>query len=56
VLRAALRAYLQRPGAPKRTSVSTWNGADVLGSAGEPLLRGLGGSRTPAGIDVWLEA
>ncbi len=56
VLRAALRAYLQRPGAPKRTSIAMWNGADVLGSAGEPLLRGLGGSRTPVGIDVWLEA
>jgi ATP-dependent helicase Lhr and Lhr-like helicase len=55
VLKAALLAYLKRPGAPKRTTIQTWNDAPVIGSAGEALLRELGASRTPTGLEIWTD-
>lgn len=53
VLREALRRYLNRPAAPRRVAIETWNGGPVIGSRGEALLRELGASRSPAGLDWW---
>jgi ATP-dependent helicase Lhr and Lhr-like helicase len=53
VLTTALEAYLNRPGAPQRVAIATWNGDGVLGSAGERLLREMGASRSPTGLDWW---
>ena len=51
----ALQAWLQRPNAPRHTVVAQWNGAPVLGSPGEPLLRALGFYRMPTGLERWGE-
>ena len=56
VLREALRRYLNRPGGPRRVAIATWNGEPVTGSPGEGLLRELGASRSPAGLDFWRAA
>jgi len=53
VLRRALQQYLGRPAAPRRVAIETWNGAPVAGSRGEALLRELGASRSPTGLDYW---
>ncbi len=53
VLRRALQQYLGRPTAPRRVAIETWNGAPVAGSRGEALLRELGASRSPTGLDYW---
>jgi hypothetical protein len=56
VLATALKAYLNRASAPRRTEIKAWNGAPVSGSAGEPLLRALGATRSPTGLDYWRPA
>jgi ATP-dependent Lhr-like helicase len=53
-LRRALQAYLARPNAPRHSVVALWNGAPVLGSAGEPLLQSLDFHRTPTGMEWWV--
>jgi ATP-dependent Lhr-like helicase len=53
VVARALNAYLSRPHAQRRVSVSAWNGADVLGSAGEAPLHAAGFSRAPNGMEKW---
>ncbi len=53
VLEEALRLYLNRPTAPRRTAIESWNGGPVSGSPGEPLLRDLGATRSPTGLDFW---
>ena len=53
VVERALQAYLARPNAAGRVSVEQWNGAAVLGSGGESLLRALGFTRTPSGMERW---
>jgi ATP-dependent Lhr-like helicase len=55
LLMAALQAYLRRLGAPRRTTIERWNGVPVLESAAAPLLRSLGASRTPSGLDYWTD-
>ncbi len=55
VVSRALAAYLNRPNAPRRTTVEQWNDAAVLGSDGEPLLKALGFSRTPSGMERWTD-
>ncbi len=47
----ALRAYLARPNAPRHVVIEQWNGASVLGSAGESMLPSLGFARTPKGME-----
>jgi len=54
VLREALQRYLNRHAAPRRVAIETWNSGPVIGSRGEALLRELGASRSPAGLDWWL--
>ena len=46
----AIAAYVSRPNAPRRISVSTWNGEDVLKSPGQALLKAAGFDRTPGGM------
>ncbi|HQY27114.1 MAG TPA: hypothetical protein PLL45_19700 [Thermoflexales bacterium] len=46
----AISAYIARPNAPRRISVSTWNGEDVLKSPGQALLKAAGFDRTPGGM------
>jgi ATP-dependent Lhr-like helicase len=53
MLRQALKLYLERPAAPRRVAIASWNGGAVIGSAGEALLRELGASRSPTGLDYW---
>jgi ATP-dependent Lhr-like helicase len=50
-LRRAVTAYLERPYASRRVHVTAWNGSDVLGGPGEPMLKSLGFSRTPSGLE-----
>ena len=52
-VRRAVSAYLTRPFAPRRVQVNTWNGAPILGSAGQPILHELGFQRLPAGMEWW---
>jgi ATP-dependent Lhr-like helicase len=54
LLRSAVRAYLARPGASRRMTVEAWNGEDALGGPAEAILRPLGFSRTPNGLE-WLK-
>jgi ATP-dependent Lhr-like helicase len=53
IVQRAVRAYLNRPGAPHRTAINTWNGHPALGSAAQALLQPLGFSRTPTGLERW---
>jgi len=53
VLHEALRRYLNRPAAPRRVAIEMWNGGPIIGSRGETLLRELGASRSPTGLDWW---
>ena len=53
VLIEALNNYLNRPAAPRRSIINTWNDGSVTGSRGEALLRELGASRSPTGLDFW---
>jgi ATP-dependent Lhr-like helicase len=53
MLRKALKLYIERSTAPRRVAITSWNGADVIGSRGEALLRELGASRSPSGLDYW---
>jgi hypothetical protein len=50
LIRRALYAFLTRPHAPRHLTVSRWNGAPVLGTPAEDMLRGLGLERTPKGM------
>jgi len=52
-LRRAVAAYLTRPFAPRRVQVNSWNGAPILGSAGQAILHELGFQRLPAGMEWW---
>ncbi len=47
----AMRAFLARPNAARHIAVREWNGAAVLGSAGEAVLQALGFHRTPKGME-----
>jgi ATP-dependent Lhr-like helicase len=51
--RAALRELFTRPAAPRHAIVTEWNGAPVLGGAGEALLKELGFYRMPKGMERW---
>ncbi len=53
-IRRALQSYLERPHAPRRQAISTWNDEPVLDSSGVSLLQALGFSRTPAGLERWV--
>ncbi|MGB8648849.1 MAG: DEAD/DEAH box helicase [Anaerolineae bacterium] len=55
VIARALSAYFHRPGVPRRSVVTRWNGASVIGSPGQALLEVLGFSRAPAGLERWSE-
>jgi hypothetical protein len=52
-VRGAAAAYLVRPGAPRRIILRTWNGAPALGSPAQEILRPLGFSRAPGGLERW---
>ena len=52
-VRRAVSAYLTRPFAPRRVQVNAWNGAPILGSAGQVILQALGFQRLPAGMEWW---
>lgn len=54
ILRAALKIYFERAHAPRHVVVTEWNGAKILGSAGENFLRALGFYRMPKGMERWL--
>ena len=49
----ALQAYLSRPNAPRRLTVTHWNGVPVLDSPGALPLQAHGFSRTPNGLERW---
>ncbi len=51
IVRRALEVWLARPNAPRHFSITVWNGAPVLGSAAEEILKTLGFHRAPAGMD-----
>ncbi len=51
VIERAWRAYLARPGVPNRVTVAEWNGADVIGSPGQAILKDLGFQKTPTAMD-----
>jgi hypothetical protein len=53
VITQAIAAYLARPFVPRRIVVARWNDEAVLGSPGEPLLRGLGFQSTPSAMEWW---
>ncbi len=53
LVRRAIAAYLARPFAPRRVQVNLWDGAPILGSAGQPILQALGFQRLPAGMEWW---
>ncbi|MCL5999852.1 MAG: hypothetical protein M1546_27900, partial [Chloroflexi bacterium] len=53
VAQRAMRAYLSRPGAPRRLTITHWNGKPVLGSAAQAWLQPLGFSRAPSGMERW---
>jgi ATP-dependent Lhr-like helicase len=53
LLTRALQAYLSRPNAPRRMTISHWNGVPVLDSAGLAMLQALGFSRTPTALERW---
>jgi ATP-dependent helicase Lhr and Lhr-like helicase len=52
-IQRAIAAYQLRPGAPKRITVTHWNGAEVLGSAGQALLKARGFSQSLQGMEYW---
>ncbi len=49
-LERAWRAYLGRPSGPARVTVAEWNGADVIGSAGQAILKDVGFQKTPTAM------
>ncbi|MCL4395408.1 MAG: hypothetical protein M1482_11515, partial [Chloroflexi bacterium] len=51
VIARALQAYVARPNAPRHIVVTHWDGADVLEQPAEGMLRSLGFSRTPKGME-----
>jgi ATP-dependent helicase Lhr and Lhr-like helicase len=51
----ALKAYVDRPGAPRRTVITQWNAKPVLGTAAQAWLQPLGFSRTPSGMERWAD-
>jgi hypothetical protein len=53
VVQRAVETYLHRPGATRRMTVESWNGEDALGGPAEAILRPLGFSRVPNGLE-WL--
>jgi ATP-dependent Lhr-like helicase len=55
VAQRALKAYLNRPGAPRRITITHWNGKPVLGSAAQAWLQPLGFSRAPSGLERWAD-
>ncbi len=55
VLMRAVKAYISRPGAPRRIVISQWNDKPALGSAVQTWLQTLGFSRTPNGLEHWEE-
>jgi ATP-dependent Lhr-like helicase len=54
VLQRAIKAYVNRPGAPRRLLITQWNGKPVLGSAVQAWLQPLGFSRVPSGLERWV--
>jgi ATP-dependent Lhr-like helicase len=53
MLRRAVMTYLNRPAAPRHLVVREWNGASILGTPGEELLKAAGFYRSPAGMEWW---
>lgn len=49
----ALQAYLDRPQTPRHVVVTMWDGAPVIGGAGQQTLESLGFSRGPKGMELW---
>jgi ATP-dependent Lhr-like helicase len=47
----AVQAYLSRPNVARRVTVMMWNGEDALDGPAETILRPLGFSRTPHGLE-----
>ena len=54
LVRSAVEAYMGRPEGARHMVVARWNGAPVLGSEGEEILRSLGFYRSPAGMEWWV--
>jgi ATP-dependent Lhr-like helicase len=53
VLQRAIKAYVNRASAPRRMTITHWNGKPVLGSAAQAWLQPLGFSRVPTGMERW---
>ncbi|MCL4506992.1 MAG: DEAD/DEAH box helicase [Chloroflexi bacterium] len=53
IVQRAVKAYIGRPGAPRRIVINKWNGKPALGSAAQAWLQPMGFSRTPAGLEHW---
>jgi hypothetical protein len=53
IVRRAVEAYRTRPSATRRVTVAQWNGEEALGGPAEEILRPLGFSRVPNGLE-WL--
>ncbi|MBL8096765.1 MAG: DEAD/DEAH box helicase [Anaerolineales bacterium] len=47
----AWRAYLKRPGVPGRITVAEWNGAEIIGSPGQAILKDFGFQKTPTAME-----
>ncbi len=54
LIRRAVTAYLEAPGAPRRLTVARWNGEPALGGPAQAILQPLGFTRTPGGLERWL--
>jgi hypothetical protein len=55
VIQRAIRAYVNRPAAPRRLIITLWNGKPVLGSAAQAWLQPLGFNRSPSGLERWAD-
>jgi ATP-dependent Lhr-like helicase len=51
VVQRAMETYLNRPGAARRVTVESWSGEAALGGPAEKILRPLGFSRVPNGLE-----
>jgi hypothetical protein len=51
LVRHAVQAYLARPNAARRVTVTQWNGEEALGGPAESILKPLGFTRTPTGLE-----
>ncbi len=53
LIRRAVTAYLEAPGAPRRLIVASWNGEPALGGPAQAILQPLGFTRAPGGLERW---